>query len=110
MTEDRNEGVASGEPMHGDDQTILMESGSIRSDGNCDECRVSRGMPAISIDGQEVGWVAAVVIDAEGASTAIVMARPQTTLEYYLLHLVPWSCFSRRATSPATRPHRAAPS
>ncbi len=65
-----------------------MESGSIWPGGDdCGECRVSRGMPAISTDGHEVGWVAAIELDTAGKSTGVVMARPHTTLEYYHLPL-----------------------
>jgi hypothetical protein len=44
-------------------------------------------MPAISTDGHEVGWIAAVMLDAAGQSTGIVMALPHATLEYYHLPL-----------------------
>ena len=65
-----------------------MESGSIWPSGDgSSECRVSRGMPAISTDGQEVGWVAAIELDTAGHSTGVVMARPRMTLEYYHLPL-----------------------
>lgn len=89
MIEDHDKQSAAGEPLQDEGTSpILMESGSIRPNGDdCGECRVSRGMPAISTDGHEVGWVAAVVLDTAGKSTAVVMARPHTTLEYYHLPL-----------------------
>jgi hypothetical protein len=89
MIDDRNEGIAAGEPPNDEgSEPILMESGSIRPDGDdCEECQVRRGMPAISTDGHEVGWIAAVMIDAAGQSTGILMARPHATLEYYHLPL-----------------------
>lgn len=89
MNEDHQSGAASGEPSPGrPDSDILMESGSIWLHGDvCGECRVQRGMPAISTDGEEVGWVAAVMLNPEGLSTALLMARPQATLEYYLVPL-----------------------
>lgn len=89
MTEDHNTQSATGEPLDGGgDEQILMQSGSIRPDEDaCGECRVSRGMPAISTDGQEVGWVAAIELNAAGKSTGVVMARPHMTLEYYHLPL-----------------------
>lgn len=98
MLEDLNAQTGSGDPTSGegptaDRETILMESGSIRLDGDtCGECAVSRGMTAISTDGQEVGWVAAVALDAGGRPTGVVVARPQTTLQY---HLIPLNLISR---------------
>ncbi|MGE5140577.1 MAG: hypothetical protein ACM3JD_14010 [Rudaea sp.] len=63
-----------------------MEAGSIHLDGEeCQECRVSRSMPVISADGEQVGWVAAVSLSDGGESAAVLLAHPQTTLQYYLL-------------------------
>jgi hypothetical protein len=89
MTEDRSRQCATGEALHDkSNPQVLMESGSVRPGGDeCGECRVTRGMPAISLDGQEVGWVAAIELDTTGRSTGLVMARPRTTLEYYYLPL-----------------------
>lgn len=89
MLEDFAEGTTSGEPTAGGDgQHKLMESGSIQPKGGaCGECPVRRGMPAISADGEEVGRVAAVVVDAAGTSTGLVISRPQMTLGYYHLPL-----------------------
>ncbi len=89
MLEDLEEGTTSGEPTAGGGgRSKLMESGSIRPNGGaCGEYTVRRGMPAISADGEEVGWVAAVELDAAGTSTGLIMARPQMTVEYY--HLPP---------------------
>jgi hypothetical protein len=84
MSKDRDEETAAGAPAPGCDQTVLMESATV-TPGDGGEYLVSRGMPAISTEGQEVGWVAAVVMDARGASTAVLMARPRTMLEYYVL-------------------------
>jgi hypothetical protein len=44
-------------------------------------------MPAISRDGLEVGWVAAIEVDTSGRPAGVVMARTRTTLEYYHLPL-----------------------
>ncbi len=89
MTEDHNKQRVTGEPLDGEgDEQILMLTGSIRpGEDACHECWVSRGMPAISTDGQEVGWVAAIELNAAGKSTGVVMARPHMTLEYYHLPL-----------------------
>lgn len=89
MHEDVDEGTTLEEQYGDGDRDKLMESGSVRPDGDgadgadgCGDCHVRRGMPAISADGEEVGRVAAVVLDAAGRSTGLVMARWQTTLEY----------------------------
>lgn len=89
MSKDHNKQRGTGEALHDEAyEPKLMESGNVRPDGGgCGECRVSRGMPAISIDGQEVGWVAAVELDASGRPRGVVMARTHTTLEYYHLPL-----------------------
>lgn len=89
MLDDQDEGTRPGEPScEGENGTKLMESGSIWLGGNgSGERRVSRGMPAISIHGHAVGWVAALVLDAAGDSTGLVVARPYTALEYYHLPL-----------------------
>lgn len=89
MIEDYDRQIAAEEVVHDEGRgPVLMESGSIRPAGDdCGEYRVSRGMPAISTDGHEVGWVAGVELDAAGKSTGAVMARPQTMLEYYYLPL-----------------------
>ena len=89
MVEDHNNQLSIGEPLHDTgNERILMESGSIRPDGDgCGEYWVTRGMPAISTDGQQVGWVAAIELDAAGRSTEVVLARLRMTLEYYHLPL-----------------------
>ncbi len=94
MTEDLKPGAAPGkQAAGGPDSDILMQSGSIQMHGDvCGECRVQRGMPAISTDGEEVGWVAAVMLNPEGMSTAVLIACRLATLEYYL---VPLSLISR---------------
>lgn len=85
MSEERYERA---KPEEAAAEAILMESGSIGTAGEaCGECRVNRGMPAISTDGHEVGWVAAVALDRGGHSTGVLVARPHTTLEYYLVPL-----------------------
>jgi hypothetical protein len=59
MIEDHNTQIAPGEPCPDEGNgPILMESGSIRPGGDgCGDCRVTRGMPAISMDGQgSAGW------------------------------------------------------
>lgn len=89
MIEDHKGQLSVGEPLNDEGHgRILMESGSIRPDGEgCNECRITRGMPAVSLDGHEVGWVAAIELDTAGRSTGVVMARPRMTLEYYHLPL-----------------------
>jgi hypothetical protein len=89
MTEDRKKQRSTEEALPDEAQEPkLMESGNIRPDGDDrGECRVSRGMPAISMDGQEVGWVAAIELDTAGKPTGVVMARTRITLEYYHLPL-----------------------
>lgn len=76
MLDDFEEGTTSGEPSAGGGgRNKLMESGSIRTGGGaCGECSITRGMPAISADGEEVGRVAAVVLDAAGTSTGLVIS------------------------------------
>ena len=85
MPEELDQGAPCGGPEGEREQAILMQSGNITPAAG-GESRVTRGMPAISADGREVGWVAAVVMDGRGGdSRGLLLARPRTTLEYYLV-------------------------
>lgn len=78
--------AAPGEGSAAENWERLMEAGYVHLEGEvCQQCLVTRSMPVISADGEQVGWVAAVTSADRGQPASVLLAHPETTLQYYLL-------------------------